>query len=191
MQLLGLCPLLATSNNLVNGLTMGLATTLVLCVSALLVSQFRKQIPKRLRLACFMLIIAGAVTAVELLMRAFFYDIYLRLGLFIPLIVTNCAIIGRAESFASRNGKQAAFYDALFMGLGFTWVISLLGALREWLTQGSLLRGLDLLLGKNFTQTFIQLPSPNILLAALPAGAFILFALIIALKQYIDLKVKK
>lgn len=187
IQLLGLCPLLATSSTLVNGLAMGLATTIVLLLSALLVSLLRQHIQASVRLPTFMLIIAGSVTAVELLMKAYFYEIYLALGIFIPLIVTNCMIIGRAEAFASKNAVKNALFDALVMGTGFTWVIVVLGAIREILAKGTLFSGLNLLLGEGFTDTYITLLNPQaFLLAALPAGAFIIFGLMLAAKQWID-----
>ncbi len=189
VQLLGLCPLLATSTTVVNGLAMGLATTMVLVISALLVASLRQQIDASVRLPTFMLIIAGAVTAVELLMKAYFYELYLALGIFIPLIVTNCMIIGRAEAFSSKHAIGDSLFDALIMGVGFTWVITLLGACREVLAKGTLFSGLDLLLGDAFRDTTIKLINPQaFLLAALPAGAFILFGLLLAVKQLIDNK---
>lgn len=187
VQLLGLCPLLATSTSFVNGLAMGLATTLVLLLSALLVSTLRQQIDTSVRLPTFMLIIAGSVTVVELLMKAFLYELYLALGLFIPLIVTNCAIIGRAEAFSSKNTLRDSLWDALVMGTGFTWVIVVLGTIREILTKGTLFSGLDRLLGESFSQSYLTLIEPQtFLLATLPAGAFIVFGLMLAVKQWID-----
>lgn len=187
VQLLGLCPLLATSSSLVNGLAMGLATTMVLLLSAALVSALRGYVQHSIRLPMFMLIIAGAVTTVELLMKAYLYPLYLTLGLFIPLIVTNCMIIGRAEAFSSKNTLSAACWDTLIMGLGFSWVIALLGATREILTKGTLFSGLDLLLGERFSDCYLSITEPNIFfLSALPAGAFIVFALMLAAKQWID-----
>lgn len=187
VQLLGLCPLLATSSSLVNGLSMGLATTLVLLLSALLVSALRKNIAASVRLPTFMLIIAGSVTAVELLMKAYFYELYLALGIFIPLIVTNCIIIGRAEAFSSKNAVRQSLLDAFIMGMGFTWVIVVLGAIREILAKGTLFSGLNMLLGERFSDTYLLILNPQaFLLAALPAGAFIVFGLMLAAKQWID-----
>lgn len=188
VQLLGLCPLLATSTSLVNGLAMGLITTLVLLLSATLVAILRYQVDHSVRLPMFMLIIAGAVTAVELLMKAYFYPLYLTLGLFIPLIVTNCMIIGRAEAFSSKNSVPIACWDALTMGIGFSWVITVLGGVREILSKGTLFSGLDLLLGERFRETYITITDPQtFFLSALPAGAFIIFGLMLAVKQWIDL----
>ncbi len=187
VQLLGLCPLLATSTTFVNGLAMGLATMIVLLLSALLVSLFRNNIQASVRLPTFMLIIAGSVTAVELLMKAYFYELYLALGIFIPLIVTNCIIIGRAEAFSSKHKLKDSLIDALVMGVGFTWVIVVLGSIREILTKGTLFSGLNMLLGEKFSETALQITNPQtFLLAALPAGAFILFGLMLAAKQWID-----
>ncbi len=187
VQLLGLCPLLATSTTVVNGLAMGMATTIVLLLSALLVSSLRNHIQESVRLPTFMLIIAGSVTAVELLMKAYLYELYLALGIFIPLIVTNCIIIGRAEAFSSKHPVRDSLLDALIMGIGFTWVIVVLGAIREVLAKGTLFSGLNMLLGENFTDTYIRLLDPQVfLLAALPAGAFMVFGLMLAVKQWID-----
>lgn len=192
VQLLGLCPLLATSTTLVNGLAMGIATTLVLLLSALLVSQLRHHIAESVRLPTFMLIIAGSVTVVELLMKAYLYELYLALGIFIPLIVTNCLIIGRAEAFSAKNPVRDALLDALFMGVGFTWVISVLGAIREVLAKGTLFSGLDLLLGETFAERYLTVLDPQaFLLATLPAGAFIVFGLMLAVKQWIDATIQR
>lgn len=192
VQLLGLCPLLATSTSLVNGLVMGLATTMVLLLSAALVAALRQQVDHSIRLPLFMLIISGSVTVVELLMKAFLYPLYLTLGIFIPLIVTNCMIIGRAEAFASKHTVRAACWDALVMGVGFSWVIALLGAFREILTKGTLFSGLDFLLGERFSQSYLTILDPQaFFLAALPTGAFILFGLMLAGKQWVDLQRQK
>ncbi len=189
VQLLGLCPLLATSTTVVNGLAMGMATTIVLLLSALLVSSLRNHIQESVRLPTFMLIIAGSVTAVELLMKAYLYELYLALGIFIPLIVTNCIIIGRAEAFSSKHPVRDSLLDALIMGIGFTWVIVVLGAIREVLAKGTLFSGLNMLLGESFTDTYIRLLDPQVfLLAALPAGAFMVFGLMLAVKQWVDSK---
>lgn len=191
VQLLGLCPLLATSSTLVNSLTMGLATLIILLLAALLVSLLRHHIQPSVRLPTFMLIIAGSVTAVELLMKAYFYELYLALGIFIPLIVTNCMIIGRAEAFSAKNTVKHALLDAFVMGIGFTWVIVVLGAIREILTKGTLFSGLNQLLGEGFADNYITLVNPQLfLLTALPAGAFIVFGLLLAAKQWIDTLLK-
>ncbi|MGR6036272.1 MAG: electron transport complex subunit E [Candidatus Nitrosoglobus sp.] len=188
VQLLGLCPLLAVSGTVINGLGLGLATLLTLVTSNTLVALLRNWIPPEVRLPIFVLIIASVVTTIELLMKAYLHDLYNILGIFIPLIVTNCAIIGRAEAFASRQKVGRAFVDGLTMGLGFTLVLVLLGGLRELLSQGTLLDGAYLMFGeaaRHFKFTLIE-NYHGFLLAALPPGAFIGLGLLVALKKLID-----
>lgn len=188
VQLLGLCPLLAVTGTLINGLGLGLATTAVLIGSNVVVSLIRKIIPNEIRIPIFVMIIAAFVTIVQLLMNAFSFQLYLALGIFIPLIVTNCAIIGRAEAYASKNSIPYAAFDGLVMGLGFTLVLVLLGGLRELLGYGTLFTGAELLLGdwaKDFTVQVMDLEYP-FLLAILPPGAFIIMGFIIAGKNRID-----
>jgi len=190
VQLLGLCPLLAVTSSTINGLGMGIATTVTLLISSFLVSITRNLVPNDVRIPVFVLIIASTVTVVELLMNAYFHDLYLILGIFIPLIVTNCAIIGRAESFASRNNTLDSVMDALAMGLGFSLVLVALGAMREVLGFGTLLRQADLMfgaLGANMQITLIE-NYREFLLAILPPGAFIGLGLLIALKNMLDNK---
>ncbi|MBV1951230.1 MAG: electron transport complex subunit E [Cycloclasticus sp.] len=193
VALLGLCPLLAVSNTFINGLGLGLATTLTLILSNTTISLIRHQVGSEVRLPVFVLIIASIVTAIELAMNAFFYELYLILGIFIPLIVTNCAIIGRAEAFASKNPLLASFFDGLGMGLGFTFALVSLGALREVLGSGTLFANAHLMFGeaaKNITLTVI----PNyegFLLAILPPGAFIGLGLMVAVKNIIDARRSK
>lgn len=188
VQLLGLCPLLAVSNTVINGLGLGLATILTLVASNGLVSLLRKHIPDEARLPVFVLIIASIVTIIELAMNAWFHQLYLILGIFIPLIVTNCSITGRAEAFASRNPVGPALLDGLMMGLGFTAVLILLGAMREIIGLGTLLSEAHLMFGeaaKNLTITVFA-DYRGFLLALLPPGAFIGLGLIVALKNVID-----
>jgi len=188
VQILGLCPLLAVSSTVTNALGLGLATTFVLIGSNLTVSLIRDWVRDELRIPVFVLVIAALVTAVELLMNAYRHDLYKVLGIFIPLIVTNCAIIARAEAFASKNRPAPAALDGLMMGLGFTAVLVVLGALREALGQGTLLARLDLLLGPAFRDWEITLAEDyqGFLLAILPPGAFFGLAALIALKNLID-----
>ncbi len=160
--MLGLCPTLAVTTAAINGIGMGMATTFVLIFANLLVSSLRKIIPDKVRIAVFIVIIASFVTIVELVMQAYFYQLYKSLGLFIPLIVVNCIILGRAEAFASRNPVLASLADGLGMGLGFTLALTVLGAVRELLGNGTVF-GLALL-GKSY------LP---FLLMVVPPGAFI------------------
>lgn len=188
VQLLGLCPLLAVTATITNALGLGLATLVVLVGSNVMVSLVREFVPKEIRIPVFVMIIAALVTCVQLLVNAYAYGLYLSLGIFLPLIVTNCVIIGRAEAFASRNTLAHSAFDGLMMGLGFTAVLIVLGATREILGQGTLFDGADLLLGdwaKSLTIQIWQVDSP-FLLAMLPPGAFIAMGLLIALKNVID-----
>ncbi len=192
VQVLGLCPLLAVSATFVNGLVMGIATTGVLIGSSVTVSMVRNIIPREIRIPIFVILIASFVTNVQLLMNAFIYDLYIVLGIFIPLIVTNCIIIGRAEAFASRNTVVASFTDAIMQGIGFSVVLAVLGAIREILSQGTLFSGADLLLGDwatSLTITFFVTDN-NFLFAMLPPGAFVGLGLIIAFKNWADEKRK-
>jgi len=193
VALLGLCPLLAVSNTLINGLVLGLATTLTLVLSNSVVSLVRHQVGGEIRLPVFVLIIASIVTAIELIMNAYFYELYLILGIFIPLIVTNCSIIGRAEAFASRNPIGASFVDGLGMGLGFTAALVILGAIREVLGSGTLFANAELMFGDAAKGMVIQVISDyeGFLLAILPPGAFIGLGLLIALKNVIDKRLAK
>lgn len=191
VALLGLCPLLAVTNNVVNAIGLGVATTFVLVASNLVVSLFRRQIPREIRLPIFVLLIASFVTIVELIMQAYFYDLYLILGIFVPLIVTNCAILGRAESFASKNTWERSALDGLMMGIGFSLVLILLGAGREIVGSGSLFDQASLLFGEfgEVLKINIWANYQGTLLAILPPGAFIGLGLIVAFKNYIDERV--
>jgi len=188
VALLGLCPLLATTTTATNGLGMGLATTMVLVLSNLIISLIRNLVRPEIRLPVFVLVIASVVTAVELGMQAYFYELHQVLGLFIPLIVTNCAIIGRAEAFASKQSPDRALMDGLSMGLGFALVLMTLGGLRELVGQGTLFHQAHLLLGEAARGFGLSLSAdfPGILVAILPPGAFIGLGLLIALKKGID-----
>lgn len=188
VQLLGLCPLLAVTSTLVNGIGLGLATLLTLVLSNGIVSLIRGFIRSEVRLPVFVLIIASVVTMIELSMKALFYDLYLVLGIFIPLIVTNCAIIGRAEGFASKNPVGPALLDGLMMGLGFLVVLALLGALREIIGFGTLFAQAELMFGENARAlTIVFNPDyPGFLLAILPPGAFFGLAILIVAKNWFD-----
>lgn len=188
VQLLGLCPLLAVTGTLVNGLGLGIATTLVLLGSNITVSLVRNFVPNEIRIPIFVMVIASFVTVIELLMHAFTFGLYQVLGIFIPLIVTNCAIIGRAEAYASKNAVRFAAFDGLMMGTGFTLILVLLGGIREILGLGTLFSGADLLLGEWAKDLTIQLyqTDANFLLAILPPGAFLGLGFIIAAKNLID-----
>lgn len=192
VQLLGLCPLLAVSSTVTNALGLGIATLLVLVGSNVAVSLVRNHVPKEVRIPVFVMIIASLVTCVQLLMNAYAYGLYLSLGIFIPLIVTNCIIIGRAEAFASKNEVLPAAQDGFWMGLGMTSVLVVLGAMREVIGNGTLFDGADLLLGDWASVLRIQIFQfdNSFLLALLPPGAFIGVGFLIALKNIIDNQAK-
>lgn len=191
VQLLGLCPTLAVTSTVVNAVGLGLATTLTLVGSNALVSLVRNQVRNEIRIPVFVLIIASIVTAIELLMNAFFHDLYKVLGIFIPLIVTNCAIIGRAEAFASKTTVDRAALDGLMMGLGFTAALVLLGGMREILGTGTLFDNAELLFGTGAAGLTLTFNSDygGFLLALLPPGAFIGLGLLIAGKNIIDARI--
>jgi electron transport complex protein RnfE len=186
--LLGLCPLLAVTGTVVNAIGLGLATTLTLVCSNLAVSLSRGLLRPEIRIPAFVLIIASVVTVIQLLMQAWFHDLYRVLGIFIPLIVTNCAIIGRAEAFASRNRPLAAALDGLATGLGFLIALVLLGAVREIVGRGTLFSQARLMfgeLGESMQLTLIP-DHPGFLLAILPPGAFIGLGFLIAGRKWLD-----
>ena len=186
--LLGLCPLLAVTSTVINGLGLGLATMLTLMASNLSVSLLRGLLRPEIRIPAFVLIIASVVTALELLMQAWLYDLYRILGIFIPLIVTNCAIIGRAEAFASKNKPLPALVDGLATGLGFCLTLVLLGAMREIIGRGTLLADAQLMfgsIGENLSITVIP-NHPGFLLAMLPPGAFMGLGLLIAARNWLQ-----
>lgn len=190
VQLLGLCPLLAVSNNVTNALGLGLATLLVLTITNTIISLFRKVIPHDIRIPIYVMIIATAVTTIQLLMNAFAFPVYQSLGIFVPLIVTNCIVIGRAEAFASKNSVAHSAFDGFAMGSGMTLSLVVLGAIREIIGNGTLFDDLDLLLGswaKALRMDLLHLDS-GLLLAILPPGAFIGLGLILAVKNIIDHK---
>ena len=172
VQLLGMCPTLATTTELKNAVGMGLAATAVLICSNIFISLLRKFIPKQVRIAAYIVIISGFVTAVELLMQAYFYSLYQALGLFIPLIVVNCIILARAEAFASKNKVLPSMIDGVAMGLGFTFALCLIAFVRELLGAG----------------TVLGYPIPGysenpMVIFILPAGAFLTLGCIIAVVQ--------
>jgi len=192
VQLLGLCPLLAVTGSVVNALGLGLATTLVLIGSNLSVSVIRNHVPDTVRLPAFVMIIASFVTCVELLSQALTYELYLSLGIFIPLIVTNCAILGRAEAFARKNPILPALTDGLMMGAGFTLILLMLGTMREVIGLGTLFADMDLLLGPMAASWKITVFEDyrGFLFAILPPGAFIGMGLLIAFKNITDNRIK-
>lgn len=188
VAMLGLCPLLAVSNNVINGLGLGLATTLALTASNGIVAAIRHIVGKDIRLPVYVLVIASVVTVIELLMHAYVTDLYRILGIFIPLIVTNCSLVGRAEAYASRNPVHRAALDGLAMGLGFTAVLVVLGGLRELIGQGTLLSQAHLMLGDwaRALKLTVFADYEGFLLAILPPGAFIGLGFLVAAKNQID-----
>ena len=193
VQLLGLCPLLAVTGSVVNALGLGLATMLVLIGSNIVVSLIRNRITEAVKIPAFVMIIATFTTCTELLMKAFTYELYLILGIFIPLIVTNCSILGRAEAFASKNNVRASAIDGLMMGVGFGLVLFAVGAIREVLGNGTLFANMDLLFGPVAENWKLQLfgDSYSFLIAILPPGAFLVTGLLIALKNVIDNRIQQ
>ena len=191
-QLLALCPLLAVTTTATNGLGMGLASTAVLVASNLLVSMTRSLISPEVRIPIFVLLIASLVTLVDMAMNAWLHDLHKMLGLFIPLIVTNCVILGRAEAFASRQPVLPSVVDGLMMGIGFTLALTLLGAVREILGSGTLFANASLLLGPGFSGFEMTLFDnyQGIVLMLLPPGGFLMLGFLIVAKRLVDRKIE-
>ena len=189
-QMLALCPLLAVTGTATNGLGMGLATTAVLIASGFLIALMRRLIEPEIRIPAFVLIIAILVTIVDLAINAWLHDLYKVLGLFIPLIVTNCVILGRAESFASKARVLPAMFDGLTMGIGFTLALVVVGAIREILGSGTLFANASLLLGEHFRvlETTVIPAYKGVLLLILPPGGFIVLALLLATRRAFELR---
>ena len=183
VQLLGLCPLLAITTSVVNGLALGIATTLVLIATNAVVSLVRGSLVPSIRIVVFVLIIAALVTTVDMLANAFFHDLYGVLGLFIPLIITNCTILAQAESVASRRRIDQAALSGLATGLGFAAALVLLGGLREIVGYGTLFSGMQLLFGDAAGAVYLNLPYDGMLAAILPPGAFFGLAALIAVRN--------
>ena len=191
VQILGLCPLLAVTTNLINGVMLSLATILVMALSGAAVSSLRNLIPHEIRIPVFILIVATLVTVVDLLFNAKLHSLYLVLGIFIPLITTNCIVLARVEAFANKNPPLPSAFDGVFMGVGMLWTLALLGGLRELIGQGTLLSGLDMLLsGLEPIQVF-PADYPGFLLAMLPPGAFIVLGGLIAWKNWIEARASR
>ena len=188
VQLLGLCPTLAVTTSVINGLSLGIATALVMAASNASVSPIRRFIPTEIRVPVFILIIASLVTIIDFSIHAYIHPLYKALGIFIPLIVTNCIVLARVESFAAKNETAPSFFDGLFMGLGLALVLALLGGMREFFGKGTLFSGIDLVFGPSTSNLVIHFFSNynGFLLAILPPGAFIGLACLIALKNRIE-----
>jgi electron transport complex protein RnfE len=193
VQQLALCPLLAVTTTATNGLGMGLSTTAVLILTNFVIALFREVVTPEVRIPVFILLIAAIVTVIDMLINAFLHDLYKVLGLFIPLIVTNCVILGRAEAFASRNQVLPSMLDGLMMGLGFTLALVIIGACREILGSGTLFASASLLLGNAFA--FLELTIiPNYkgyLLMILPPGGFLVLGFLMAGKRLLDERLKQ
>ena len=166
--LLGMCPTLATTTSAINGMCMGLATAFVLIMSNIVISLLKSVIPDKVRIPAFIVVIATFVTIVQLVMQAYLPDLYATLGLFIPLIVVNCIVLGRAEAFASKNNVWHSLLDGLFMGLGFTWALTLVGMVREMLGGGALF-GYNFIGGNDGMLLFILAPGGFLVLGYLMA----------------------
>lgn len=185
-QLLGLCPLLAVSTTLVNAVSLGLATILVMLLSNLAISALRSLIPYEIRIPVFVLIIAALVTVVDLAFNAYLHDMYLVLGIFIPLIVTNCIVLARVEAFAAKNGLAESMLDGVAMGIGFLWVIGLIGGIREIVGQGTLFSGIEMIFPTLSGLQILSADYPGFLIMVLPPGAFFTLGLLIAGRNWLE-----
>ncbi|MDD3353860.1 electron transport complex subunit E [Zoogloea sp.] len=186
VQILGLCPILAVSSSVVNAVSLGLATVLVMALANLAISALRNFIPYEIRIPVFILIIAALVTVVDLTFNAYLHELYRVLGIFIPLIVTNCIVLARVEAFAAKNEPQASTVDGIAMGIGLTLVLAVLGAMREVVGSGTLFSGIEMILpGASGIELFGP-TYPGFLVAILPPGAFIALGFLIAGRNWIE-----
>ena len=186
VQILGLCPILAISTNIVNAVSLGLATILVMAMSNLVIAALRNFIPYEIRIPVFILIIAALVTVVDLAFNAYLHELYLVLGIFIPLIVTNCIVLARVEAFAAKNEPGGSTVDGIAMGIGLTMVLAVLGAMREVVGSGTLLSGIDMLIPGAQPIVLFGDDYPGFLIAILPPGAFIALGCLIAGRNWIE-----
>jgi len=185
VQLLGLCPILAVSTSIVNAVSLGLATVVVMAISNFAVASLRNFIPYEIRIPVFILIIAALTTVVDLAFNAYLHDLYLVLGIFIPLIVTNCIVLARVEAYAAKNDPVSSTVDGVMMGLGLVWLLGLLGAIRELVGNGTLLSGIDMLVPGWSAITVFGDDYPGFLLGILPPGAFFTLGCLIALSNWL------
>lgn len=186
IQILGLCPLLAVTTNMVNGVMLSLATIIVMALANVAVASLRNFIPHEIRIPVFILIVAALVTVVDLLFNANLHELYLVLGIFIPLIVTNCIVLARVEAFAAKNPPLQSTLDGVFMGVGMLWTLAVLGGLREFIGAGTLFSGIDLVFPTLQPLQLLPADYPGLLLAMLPPGAFILLGCMIAWKNWVE-----
>ena len=186
VQILGLCPLLAVTTNLVNGAMLSLATILVMALSGFAIACLRNLIPHEIRIPVFILIVAALVTVVDLLFNALLHNLYLVLGIFIPLIVTDCIVLARVEAFAAKNPPLQSAFDGVFMGIGMLWTLSLLGGLRELIGGGTLFSGIDMVIPGLKPLQLLPADYPGLMLTLLPPGAFILLGCLVAGKNWLE-----
>ena len=190
VQILGLCPILAVSTSLVNATSLGLATILVMAVANFTVASLRNYIPYEIRIPVFILIIAALTTVVDLAFNAWFHQLYLVLGIFIPLIVTNCIVLARVEAYAAKHGPVESTVDGIMMGLGLVWVLAVLGGIRELAGAGTLLSGIEMIVPSWSAWNVFGDDHPGFLLAMLPPGAFFALGCLIALRNVIDARMQ-
>lgn len=190
VQMLGLCPILAVSTSLVNGISLALATIVVMAMSNSAISALRKFIPYEIRIPVFILIIAALVTVLDLSFNAWLHDLYLVLGIYVPLIVTNCIVLARVEAFAAKNGVLASLCDGVGMGVGLLVVLAALGGVRELIGTGAILNGIEMIIPGTHAIQILPADYPGFLVAVLPTGAFIALACLIAAKNWLDARQK-
>jgi electron transport complex protein RnfE len=188
VQMLGMCPLLAMTTSLVNGAMLSLATIFVMGSSGFVVALLRNFIPYEIRIPVFILIAAALVTVVDLGMNAYMHDMYNILGIFIPLIITNCIVLARIEAFAAKNGPLQSLFDGAFMGVGMLWTLSLLGGIREFIGAGTLFSGIDAVIPGLHQIELLPADYPGFLISILPPGAFIVLACLVAAKNWYEAK---
>ncbi len=193
VQLLGMCPILAVSSSVVNGVSLGLATSIVMALSGAAIAPIRTVVPNEARIPVFILIIAVLVTVIQYLMNAYMYSLYVVLGIFIPLIVTNCIVLARIEAFAAKQPPLQSAVDGFAMGLGLTAVLAVLGGIREIFGHGTLFSGIDMALGESAKSLVITVVPDyhGFLLAILPPGAFIALGMLIAGKNWLNLRAER
>ena len=188
VQILGLCPILAISTNVVNAVSLGLATIVVMAMSNLVIAALRNFIPYEIRIPVFILIIAALTTVVDLSFNAFFHDLYLVLGIFIPLIVTNCIVLARVEAYAAKNDPLTSTVDGIMMGVGLVWVLAVLGGMRELLGAGTLFSGIEMIIPGASAWNVFGEHYPGFLIAILPPGAFFALGVLIAAFNAINVR---
>ncbi|MCB1963101.1 MAG: electron transport complex subunit E [Rhodocyclaceae bacterium] len=186
VQLLGLCPILAVSTTMVNAVSLGVATIVVMALANLGVAVLRNFIPYEIRIPVFILVIASLVTVVDLLFNAYLHELYLVLGIFIPLIVTNCIVLARIEAFAAKNNPLASTVDGIAQGVGLLWVLAVLGAMRELIGAGTVFGGIDLIVDGASAIRLLGDDYPGFLIAILPPGAFFALGCLIAAYNWLN-----